>query len=160
MALKSDVFSSNTLSTTKDKMEGFLSDKNRLKETRDWLQKCEDSSFVPTASEEQMKVLKCFEKTFSCYLIEDEKAIKIKQETNNLEAELESQRNKMELGKVVNGVFHPMSSTLLRSEMRTSKNESDRKVVCLHYFCCSKIFIGLFQRITMCWRFCLSTWIP
>ena len=50
------------LTTTKSAMEDFLGDEKRLNNTRAWIAK-------DVGSAEQRVVLKCFEKTFSCYII-------------------------------------------------------------------------------------------
>lgn len=83
---------------------------------------------APTISEEQMKVLKIFEKTFLCYIIEDPNAKKIKVETMELEANLAQSRNFLALGYTsASGEFIKCSSVQLRNVMRTSKSEALRE---------------------------------
>lgn len=47
---------------------------------------------------EQLKVLKIFERTFQCYIIEEPSAKALKERLNTLEAELSEARNLLALG--------------------------------------------------------------
>ena len=75
-----------------------------------------------------MKVLKIFEKTFLCYIIEDPNAKKIKNETMELEANLAKSRNFLTLGYTsASGEFIKCSSGKLGNVMRTSESEELRE---------------------------------
>ncbi len=83
--------SKEELTRTKSVLDDFLGNKMLLLQVREMMK-------VPSITEEQMKVLKIFEKTFLCYIIEDANAKKIKDETMELEAALGQSRNFLELG--------------------------------------------------------------
>ena len=53
--------SSAELVRTKGALDDFLSDKSKLDETRKWLQ---------SATPDEAKVLRVFERTFQCYIME------------------------------------------------------------------------------------------
>eukprot|EP00755_Sulcionema_specki_P012982 Sspe_Gene.52788::Locus_29228_Transcript_1_1_Confidence_1.000_Length_470::g.52788::m.52788 len=80
MNLKDSSF--DELTRTKNEYEGFLRDKGELAKVREHLKKS-------NLSDDQQKTLKCMERTFLCYLMENEEAAKIKEELTHLEGELE-----------------------------------------------------------------------
>ena len=107
--------------SSKNDLDAFLGNKEVLSKVRSVLQQ----SDVTT---EQKKILKCFEKTLLCYIIEDPAAIELKGKINMLEAELAGDRNHMELGYTnLEGQFVKASSVQLRNIVRTSDNEALRK---------------------------------
>lgn len=77
---------------------------------------------------EQIKILKCFEKTLLCYIIEDQNAIEIKERILRLEAELSESRNHMNLGYIhpSTGEFIKASSVQLRNLLRTNDDPAIR----------------------------------
>lgn len=109
--------SSSALTKTKADLDLFLGDSARLHLVRNYLQS-------DALSEEQAKVLKIFEKTMLCYIIEDPKVMEQKNKINELEAELGSKRNQMALGYINPETNEKVaaSSVLLRNVMRTSEN--------------------------------------
>mmetsp|Transcript_36260 Transcript_36260/g.91287 ORF Transcript_36260/g.91287 Transcript_36260/m.91287 type:complete len:637 (-) Transcript_36260:178-2088(-) len=121
MALKGDCFSVEKLGETKGKMEAFLADPVRLQETRRWLKS-------GIASEEQTRVLKIFERTFGCYIMESSEAKDLREKSTKLEGEIASARGKMRLGAELPGEgFKELSSVQLRNRMLTSVEEPVRK---------------------------------
>jgi len=121
MALKEGDFSTEELTRTKGIMEAFLADPQRLQETRQWLQSGQ-------ASEDQAKVLGMFERTFQCYIMEDEGARAFREESTRIEGTLQAARNEMKLGAEVPGKgFVELSSVGLRNMMRTDSDEAARK---------------------------------
>ena len=60
--------------------------------------------YIKDADTEQEKILRCFERTFSTYLIEDEDAIKLSTEITGAEGALEQKRNTMELGNTLRDI--------------------------------------------------------
>merc|ERR1719507_417939 len=101
-------------------MEAFLSEPSRLEATKKWL-----ASGV--ASEEQLGVLKIFERTFKCYIMESDEAKRMREETTHLESNLEEKRNGMELGAKLPDKFVVLSSVGLRNRMNTDSDEQVRK---------------------------------
>lgn len=106
---------------TKAELDNFLGDSSMLQKVRQLIA----SSQV---SDEEMKVLKCFEKTFLCYIIEDPTAVVMKDDILSKEAELGEYRNLMNLGYISeDGSFIKSSSVQLRNQMRSSESEPVRK---------------------------------
>jgi Zn-dependent oligopeptidase len=83
----------------------------------------------PGATPSQLSVLACAEKTFMCYLIESAAARAVKEELTAKEGALEGARNALVLGyqDPQAGAFVPASSVLLRTKMRTEKQEAVRR---------------------------------
>jgi len=125
MAL-SGPFSTECLTRTKNEMEGFLQDQGRHKQVKEWMSSGK-------GSEDQKKVLRIFDRTFSCYLMSSEEATKLRERITQLEGDLEAKRNKMALGfQDPSGDdgkkrFVELSSVGLRNKMRTSDREDVRK---------------------------------
>lgn len=104
------------LTSTKTALDLFLGDRETLAQVRKYLQE-------PGLDDDDIKVLKCFEKTFLCYLVEDPEALALKDEIGRLEAELAQSRNRMSLGyKNSEGEFVTASSVALRNAMRSSED--------------------------------------
>jgi len=101
--------------------ESFLADAAKLEKTREFLAKPEG------LTEDQIKTLKIFERTFGCYIMESATAREKREESMKLEGSLESQRNTMKLGAQLKDGFQEMSSVGLRNKMRTSPDEAERK---------------------------------
>lgn len=121
MALKDPRFSAANLAATKGEMEAFLADVDRLEATRRWLKS-------GLASEEQTRTLKIFERTISCYVMEDPEAKALREEATKLEGSLESARTEMKLGAELPGQgFVELSSVGLRNRMQTDADEAVRK---------------------------------
>jgi oligoendopeptidase F len=121
MALKDARFTTDALTETKGKMEQFLMQPEKLEETRRWIKS-------GLANEEQKRVLKIFERTFSCYIMESDEAKALREEVTKKESELEAQRNTMKLGADLPGEgFKEISSVGLRNRMRTDTDEFVRK---------------------------------
>ena len=114
--------SSSDLTRTKAELDAFLGDKACLGKVRKFLK---DESLDPPSK----RVLQCFERTFSCYIIEEKSALELKELVGRLEAELAESRNKMELGYVMpdGNTFVKASSVQLRNKMRTDDSEDVRK---------------------------------
>eukprot|EP00960_Hanusia_phi_P074464 768248-Hanusia_phi.AAC.5 len=114
-------YSVEQLTRTKQEMENFLADEQKLEQSRKWLQ---DSGL----NAEQAKVLKLFERTFGCYIMESEQARIYREEATKLEGSLNDKRNKMSLGANMPGKgFVEMSSVGLREKLRTAESEEERK---------------------------------
>ena len=77
----------------------------------------------------QRATLACMEKTFRCYIMEDARARQLKEELTALEGALEGSRNAMKLGyEAPDGSgFVQASSVLLRTRMRTERDEATRR---------------------------------
>jgi Zn-dependent oligopeptidase len=114
--------SNDDLNRTKNELDAFLGDKAMLGKVRDYLS---DSSI----SEEQRKVLSIFERTFQCYIIEDNSAVELKERIGKLEGDLARERNLMNLGYISpeTNTFVSASSVQLRNTMRTSDSYETRK---------------------------------
>ena len=121
MALGDTKYSVSELGRTKGEMEAFLADEDKLKTTRELLKKKEG------LSADELKTLTMLERTFGCYIMESEEAIKLRTEATGIEGTLEDSRNKMVLGATIDGSFVELSSVGLRSKMRTDPNEAARK---------------------------------
>ncbi|KAJ3108082.1 hypothetical protein HDU97_002317 [Phlyctochytrium planicorne] len=114
--------SSAELTRTKNELDLFLGDEKMLNHVRTLLKKSDLTA-------DQRKILAIFERTFLCYIIQDHGALALRNQINELEAELADERNKMKLGYVdpVTKEFKTASSVQLRNLMRTSPNEELRK---------------------------------
>jgi len=113
-------FNTELLTSTKNDMEAWLRSRERLDETRSFLKEADISA-------EQRKVLTCFERTFSTYLLDSAEATATREAVMADESALEEARGKMELGFTHNGTFTEASSVGLRTRMRTNGDESLRK---------------------------------
>lgn len=107
---------------TKNELDSFLGDAAMLTKVQEYLAGGD-------ATEDERIVLKCFEKTFQCYIVEDPAALAMKEEAAQLEADLAQSRNTLALGYTcpTSGEFVAMSSVQLRNTMRTSEDEAIRK---------------------------------
>lgn len=107
--------------SSKNDLDAFLGNKEVLEKVRSVLKQ-------PDITSDQEKILKCFEKTLLCYIVEDPAVVELKNKINVLEAELACDRNQMELGYTnLDGQFVKASSVQLRNLVRTSDNEALRK---------------------------------
>lgn len=103
--------STEELTRTKGELDSFLGDKNNLAKVREILQQ-------EGLSEDEKKVLQIFEKTFLCYIIEDQTSLELKNTINSMEATLANDRNNLELGyiepeKEVEDLFSPKKARKL-----------------------------------------------
>jgi len=112
--------SGEKLTDSKDFLDSFLGNSKMLQKVRDMLQ--------TDLIDEHRKVLGIFEKTFSCYILENPDAASIKKDIGRLEADLANSRNHMDLGYLepVTNMFTKYSSVQLRNQMRTSDDQSIR----------------------------------
>lgn len=112
--------STQDLVETKVAMDEFLGSKANLAEVR---------AKMEGATPEQLKTLKIMEKTFLCYIMENEEAAKLSQDLVGMEGKLQENRNGMKLGytKPDTGEFKEGSSVLLRTYMRSDEDEATRK---------------------------------
>lgn len=144
MALTDPKFSVAALTEAKGKITAFLSDASRLAETREWLKR-------GGGSEQQLKVLKVFERTFSCYIMDSAECKALFEELTKLEAELEVARNKMSLGAKLAEGFVAMSSVQLRNRMQLDSSEEVRKacyegLVSIGPFICGNGFVDILKK--------------
>ncbi|KAJ3174967.1 hypothetical protein HK101_010792 [Irineochytrium annulatum] len=114
--------SSAELTRTKNELDLFLGDAAMMKVVRSYLDRKD-------LSKEHKKTLELFERTFTCYIIEDKAALDLRSRINELEAELADARNSMKLGYVdpASGEFKIGSSVQLRTMMTTCEDEKIRK---------------------------------
>ncbi|GBF88826.1 oligoendopeptidase f [Raphidocelis subcapitata] len=114
--------SGEALVRTKTEYESFLGDAKKLEAVREMMKR-------PDLSPEQSKVLSVMERTFGCYITEDDRAKELKEKLNTLEAELAGARNKMALGlkDPSTGEFRAASSVQLRNLMRVEDAEPTRR---------------------------------
>jgi len=119
MALSGD-YSVSKLTETKEKMEAFLADADKLKRTR-------ELQGEAALSETQQMTLKLFERTFGCYIMESAEAREKRAECLKIEGALEDARNKLTLGATIGGEFVEMSSVGLRSRMRVDADPAVRR---------------------------------
>ncbi|KAJ1448448.1 hypothetical protein M885DRAFT_539172 [Pelagophyceae sp. CCMP2097] len=120
MAL-SGSFSTAQLSATKEATEAFLRDAPRLAEARRLLA-------LKSATEDQRKVLALFVRTFACYQMPSDRAVKLRRAATKLEDELSAKRNAMRLGyTAADGAFVELSSVGLRTLCRTADDEATRR---------------------------------
>ena len=125
MGLKEGDFSTELLSSTKEKMEKWLRSKEKLSRVEELLLTGDDAM-----TSEQRKVLECFRRTFKCYQMSDADAISLRAECTKIEDTLNANRNKMVLGykdPTTGGSFVEKSSVGLRTVMRTADEEGVRK---------------------------------
>lgn len=114
-------FDTVKLGSTKEAMEAFLRDEDRLAEAK--------THAAATKDPEQLKVLACFQRTFQCYQMSSPEAIALREKSTTLENKLNAARNKMALGykDPATGALVEKSSVGLRTLMRTSDDEAVRK---------------------------------
>ncbi|KAL3802485.1 hypothetical protein ACHAW5_005896, partial [Stephanodiscus triporus] len=120
MALSSSEYSTAELTRTKGEMEAFLADEAKLMKTRELLRSVNEDS--PEAT-----TLRMLERTFGCYIMESEEAKRLRAEATEIEGRLESARNKLSLGAIIDGKFEEMSSVGLRNKVRVDPDVSVRK---------------------------------
>ena len=120
MALSDSKYSVAELGRTKGEMEAFLADEEKLQTARELLKK-------EGLSADEQKTLEMLARTFGCYIMESDEAIKLRGEATAIEGTLEDARNKMTLGATIDGSFAEMSSVGLRNKMRTAPDEGVRK---------------------------------
>lgn len=114
--------SSDKLTSSKNELDLFLGDKVVLERVRKELL---GTDITP----DQTKILKIFERTLMCNIIEDPAARELRETINRLESELAEDRNRMDLGYTdpESGTFIKASSVQLRNSMRSSDSEPLRK---------------------------------
>jgi oligoendopeptidase F len=120
MALASKEYSISELTRTKGEMESFLADESKLSQVRQLLQDTPQDDPIFTT-------LKMLERTFGCYIMESEEAKELRTQATEIEGKLESERNDLVLGAIIDGTFEEMSSVGLRSKIRVAEDESVRK---------------------------------
>ena len=120
MALAGESYSTENLTASKNAMEAFLADEEKLELTRKFLEGTneDDSNY---------KTLKIFERTFGCYIMQSDEAKKFRSECTKIEGQLEAARNKLELGANINGEYVEMSSVGLRNKVRVDPDETVRR---------------------------------
>jgi hypothetical protein len=125
--------SGSDLVRSKSELDSFLGSKAILDEVRVYLNQSESPDAPVAINSEQKQILKCFEKTLCCYIIEDPAALELKDRILTLESELAESRNHMNLGYVrpSDGQFVKASSVQLRNLLRTSDDPTTR-LACLN----------------------------
>ena len=120
MALKEGDFTTALLGSTKEDMEAFLRDLERLATAEELLSSC---------SEDQAKTLNLFIRTFRCYQMPSTNSTTIRKNITEVEDQLSERRNVMKLGFVspTSGDFVDKSSVGLRTTMKTSDDEAERR---------------------------------
>jgi len=117
-------FSTDLLSSTKAAMEAWLRSPDI---------KAQTDAFIAAGegNEEQQKVLACFTRTFGCYQMSDQDAVRLRGECEAVENKLNASRNtELKLGykdPAAADVFVEKSSVGLRTVMKTSDDEATRK---------------------------------
>ncbi|KAK9816558.1 hypothetical protein WJX72_001939 [[Myrmecia] bisecta] len=109
------------LARSKTSYDAFLSDPANLAQVLQALSQAQDPN--------EVQVLKIMEKTFSCYICENEQAAGLKETLNQLEAGLAKSRGEMDLGYMEpgSGKHVAASSVQLRNMMKTSADEAVRR---------------------------------
>jgi len=102
-------------------LESFLGDIPTLAVVREMLA----NSAAPTA--EQAVVLRHIEKTLKCYIVESPEAKKVREEGVSLENQMNGARNKLKYAYCEDGVSVEATPTVLRTKIRSSKDEDVRK---------------------------------
>lgn len=122
MNLAGDTYSTEKLSSTKEAMEAFLRDPGRLAEVEKMISSNRGSDLQKVA-------LNCFSRTFKCYQMSDPEAVALRTQCTSIEDALNSARNKtFALGYTPpGGTFTELSSVQLRTLLRTSQDEGERK---------------------------------
>ena len=129
------------LGKSKEELDNFLGNEENLALSERYLQDLKSPTFdfsqakLTIANYNRIiQILDMFVKTFNLYLIKSDSAKKLRQEGLNLENEMNDKRNNMELGahylsKDISKppVFKPMSSVQLRSNLKASTSEEERK---------------------------------
>ena len=102
-------------------LESFLGDIPTLAVVREMLA----NTAAPTA--EQAVVLRHIEKTLKCYIVESPEAKKVREEGVSLENQMNGARNKLKYAYCEDGVSVEATPTVLRTKIRSSKDEDVRK---------------------------------
>lgn len=109
------------LTSSFNALEKFLGDAETLAATRDMLKRTDIEA-------NERVVLEQIEKTLKCYIVESSEAVKLRESAIAKENELQSARNKQELGYTdAQGNFIKATPTVLRTKIRSSDEESVRK---------------------------------
>ena len=114
------------LNASKAAYEAFLRDASLLAEVRAAIATAAPSA--PSAG--QLAVLAVMERTFTCYIMEDEGAAAIRDQTATIESALEHARANMKLGYTPPSnaaAFVPASSVLLRTTMGSHEDPAVRR---------------------------------
>lgn len=131
MALRSTEetpYSTDLLSRTKKEMEDLLSDANVSSKAKDFLVELEGVETGGDDKERVVEVLNAIVRTSACYDYPTVEARETRSRTNKLEDKLSHERNGMNLGYTrTDGSFVAASSVALRTVMRTSSDESERR---------------------------------
>lgn len=122
-------YSTELLSKTKKEMEDLLSDTFILSQAKSHRDAIAGTTTTDTTDASSLlKVLNVIIRTCQCNEFPTPQAKSIREETNNIEGNLEKARNEMALGYTdVKGEFQSASSVGLRTIMRTSSDEAVRK---------------------------------
>ncbi|KAI8915965.1 hypothetical protein EDD86DRAFT_197305 [Gorgonomyces haynaldii] len=107
------------LAKTKGELDQFLGNEEALNKVNAFLKQ--------DLSAEDRKVLECFKRVFETYIVQDPKAFATKTRIDELEAELATARNTMNLGYTADGQFTKKSSVQLRNIISTNPDEKTRK---------------------------------
>mmetsp|Transcript_36439 Transcript_36439/g.79717 ORF Transcript_36439/g.79717 Transcript_36439/m.79717 type:complete len:648 (-) Transcript_36439:248-2191(-) len=117
-------YSTDLLSSTKKEMEDLLSDPKILEAAEAHkmaVGDCDKTDLV--------KTLDIIVRTCNCYSMPSAGSKAIREQTSQIEGQLEMRRNEMKLGYTdpADGTFHALSSVGLRNLLRTASEESTRK---------------------------------
>eukprot|EP00521_Asterionellopsis_glacialis_P016612 CAMPEP_0195294444 /NCGR_PEP_ID=MMETSP0707-20130614/15012_1 /TAXON_ID=33640 /ORGANISM="Asterionellopsis glacialis, Strain CCMP134" /LENGTH=649 /DNA_ID=CAMNT_0040355425 /DNA_START=84 /DNA_END=2033 /DNA_ORIENTATION=- len=140
-------FSAELLSKTKQEMESLLADEEKLKEAKSLRSSLVEDGGASSQSD-LIKALDIIIRTGDVYIMTGD-AKSIREQTTQIESNLEKARNEMELGYTKpDGVFEIASSVALRNLMRTSNEESIRKAAyeglrSIGPFVCSHGFVDI-----------------
>lgn len=112
--------STDDLTTSFNALEAFLGDQATLAAVREYLA-------ATDTTPEQAVILRHIEKTLKCYIVESPEAKKVREEAVAMENKMNSARNKLKLVYTENGETVDATPTVLRTKIRSSKDEDVRK---------------------------------
>ena len=112
--------STDALTASFNALEAFLGDQSTLATVREYLAGTD-------ASPEQVVVLKHIEKTLGCYIVESAEAKQVRESAVAMENKMNSARNKLKLQYTEGGAKVDATPTVLRTKIRSSKDEDVRK---------------------------------
>mmetsp|Transcript_29217 Transcript_29217/g.72262 ORF Transcript_29217/g.72262 Transcript_29217/m.72262 type:complete len:624 (-) Transcript_29217:202-2073(-) len=114
--------STDALTASFNALEAFLGDQTTLATVRGHL------AAAGGATPDQLKVLLHIEKTFKCYIVESAEGKKVREEAVSMENKMNSARNKLGFSYTeADGAVVAATPTVLRTKIRSSKDESVRK---------------------------------
>eukprot|EP00611_Tribonema_gayanum_P015560 TRINITY_DN2741_c0_g1_i1.p1 TRINITY_DN2741_c0_g1~~TRINITY_DN2741_c0_g1_i1.p1 ORF type:complete len:644 (+),score=223.31 TRINITY_DN2741_c0_g1_i1:81-2012(+) len=131
-------FTPESLTATKGAMEAWLRDKGNLARAAEW-------TAGGKGSDAQKLVLRCLERTFRCYTMDDPDAETMKGALVAAETALEAARGGLKVGLTepgADGKFLEMSSVALRNRMRTCAEEPMRRAAYEELRAIGKFVVG------------------